>query len=136
MPVNESVPYNIEVYFVQCSLSATTAPVMIDMEKNSLWNPVPISQPSTQWEMNQWTLASNTWQAEVCLNCTHPKFMMFNIYCLHKVGLALATPVNSGIEFREYPTGNTSSPSIVDELRLPFTAVLQRLTCGHGFVGT
>ncbi|KAJ8592226.1 hypothetical protein M405DRAFT_859914 [Rhizopogon salebrosus TDB-379] len=69
---------------------------MVDMETNSLWNPVPISQPSTQWEMYPWTLLqSNPWQAEV--------------------GQALATPVNSGLEFKEFATGNASNPSIVDE---------------------
>jgi hypothetical protein len=64
--MNESFPYNIEIYFVQCSLSATTASVMVDLETNSLRNPVPISQPSTQWEMYPWTLEYNTWQSEVC----------------------------------------------------------------------
>jgi hypothetical protein len=139
--MNQSIPYDIEVYFVQCSLSATTAPVMVDMENNNLRNPVPISQPSTtQWETYQLALESNTWladtqgtapntettwQAKVCLNYTHPNFVTFNINCLHKVGQILATLVNSGLEFKEYPTGNISNPSIVDELRLPFTAVLQ-----------
>jgi hypothetical protein len=62
----EIVPYDIEVYFVHCSLSATTARVMIDMQNNSLRNSMPVSQPSTQWEIYQWTSSeSNSWQYEV-----------------------------------------------------------------------
>jgi hypothetical protein len=50
------------------------------------------------------------------------------VHCLHKLGQALGTPVDSGYEF----VFNTASkPSIMDELRFTFTAVLlQCLTYG------
>lgn len=59
--------YNVSVYFVQCSFSTETAPVEVDMQTNSLLNPVSISQPSMQWEMYQSTSEQNaTWPREVC----------------------------------------------------------------------
>ena len=47
------------------------------------------------------------------------------IHCLHKLGMALATPVSSGMAF-----SNDCKPSIADELRLNFIVVLQYLICG------
>jgi hypothetical protein len=54
------------------------------------------------------------------------------LHCLHKLGQALATPVNSGYMFRlSSSRGHSSKPSIIDELRFAFTAVLlQCLTYG------
>ncbi|OJA18038.1 hypothetical protein AZE42_06792 [Rhizopogon vesiculosus] len=50
---------------------------------------------------------------------------------LHKLGWVLGTPVSSGFEIKAFPTGYYSSnPSIMDELGLPFVAVLSCLTCG------
>ncbi|KAG0700866.1 hypothetical protein DFH29DRAFT_1000778 [Suillus ampliporus] len=88
--------YVVEAYFVQCSLSAVTAEAMLDMQTNSLRNPVSVSQPSTQWGINQWT--SNTWQSVI--------------------GGVLANPaLGSGYSFvNMVPHASTmSSPSIADE---------------------
>ncbi|KIK40917.1 hypothetical protein CY34DRAFT_806710 [Suillus luteus UH-Slu-Lm8-n1] len=54
--------YPIEVFFIQCPLSTNSTEVVIDMQTNTLQNPMPIPQPSTQWEeTHQWinTLWSN-----------------------------------------------------------------------------
>ncbi|KAJ8590342.1 hypothetical protein M405DRAFT_168444 [Rhizopogon salebrosus TDB-379] len=92
------IPYVTKVYFVQCSLSATTAQAVVDMRTNSLWDPMYISQPPMQWDTYQWTsMPNNTWQAQL--------------------GQALATPVDSVYEFG-LTTGYTLSKlSIIDELR-------------------
>ncbi|KAG2127695.1 hypothetical protein DEU56DRAFT_958507 [Suillus clintonianus] len=87
------IPYGIQVYFVQCSLLANTADGVVDIQTNNLLNPAPIWQPSTQWEIYQWTNVSG-WAAEI--------------------GMALSTPVSSGYSFGEqflHPT----QPSIADE---------------------
>ncbi|KAJ8580341.1 hypothetical protein M405DRAFT_61577 [Rhizopogon salebrosus TDB-379] len=93
---DDFVPYDIEVYFVHCSLSATTARAMVDMQNNSLRDTMPISQPSTQWEIFPWPLSeSNSWQNEL--------------------GVALGTPSDSGFEFFEHARDYISKPSIADE---------------------
>lgn len=58
--------FDIKVYFVECSLSAVTTQVTVDIQTNGLWDPVPVLQQSTQWELYQGTSNSNTWQGEVC----------------------------------------------------------------------
>ncbi|KAG1731025.1 hypothetical protein EDB19DRAFT_1831845 [Suillus lakei] len=92
--------YVVEVYFVQCSLSTMTAEAVLDMQTNSLQNPTPVSQPSMQWEIkqfSQWT--SNDWQTSI--------------------GWALAYQVGSGYGFSNsagMTAGNPPSvPSIADE---------------------
>ncbi|KAG2143695.1 hypothetical protein DEU56DRAFT_900243 [Suillus clintonianus] len=97
---NSWVPYVLEVYFVQCSLSAVTAEAVLDMQANSLQNPVPMSQPSTQWEIKEWSQwASDSWQAWI--------------------NSALANQVGSGYSFSDLagpPSGNPpNEPSISDE---------------------
>ncbi|OJA14380.1 hypothetical protein AZE42_07746 [Rhizopogon vesiculosus] len=87
--------FSVMVYFVQCSISSVTAKMMVDMQTNSLEDPVPVPQPSTQWGMYQWPSKGAAWQSEV--------------------GQVMATPINSWLEFTEYPTGYTSNPSIMDE---------------------
>lgn len=79
------IPYIIQVYFVQCSLSANTTNGVVDMQTNSLLGPTSISQPSTQWEMNQFELSNTSWQAQI--------------------GSALATPdSSSGVIFDGTPS--------------------------------
>ncbi|KAG2125724.1 hypothetical protein DEU56DRAFT_961190 [Suillus clintonianus] len=78
----------LELYFVQCSLSAVSAEAVIDIQTKILQNPVSASQSSRQWEINQWS--SDTWQSVI--------------------GDALAKPVSSGYSFM-----NSAGPSIVDE---------------------
>ncbi|KAG2127701.1 hypothetical protein DEU56DRAFT_915676 [Suillus clintonianus] len=87
------IPYDIQVYFMQCSLLANTTEGVVDMQTNILLTPVPIWQPSTQWEMYQWTNVSS-WAAEI--------------------GNALSTPVSSGYSFQDAHLHNTE-PSIADE---------------------
>lgn len=58
-------PYVIQVYFVQCSLSANTTDGVVDMQTNSLLSPTSIPQPSTQWEINQFEASDTNWQAQV-----------------------------------------------------------------------
>ncbi|KAG2119334.1 hypothetical protein DEU56DRAFT_836709 [Suillus clintonianus] len=80
---------SIEVYFVQCSLSTNNTTVVIDMQTNTLQNPMPISQLSTEWEeMDQST--STPWS----------KFM----------AQVLSTSGSSGYQF-----ANGNEPSIMDE---------------------
>lgn len=84
----------VEVYFVQCSLSAVTAEAVLDMQTNSLRNPVSVSQPSMQWEIKQWSQwTSNDWQI--------------------MIASALSSQVSSGYSF--YHFGANSEPSIADE---------------------
>ncbi|KAG2145429.1 uncharacterized protein EDB93DRAFT_503795 [Suillus bovinus] len=90
-----ATPFVVQVYFVHCSLSANTIPGTIDMQNNTLLSPTFISQPSTQWEINQFASSNTTWQTQI--------------------SKALATSnYSSGMIF-----GGTSSqiiePSIVDE---------------------
>ncbi|KAG2110063.1 hypothetical protein BD769DRAFT_1642821 [Suillus cothurnatus] len=76
-----------DVYFMQCSLSTSNTTVVIDTQNNALVNPMPVPQPSTQWEeMLSWT--STIWSA----------------YAV------------AGINFK-VASGYTSEPSIVDEFR-------------------
>ncbi|KAG2335793.1 hypothetical protein BDR05DRAFT_971422, partial [Suillus weaverae] len=85
--------YPIEVYFIQCSLSTHNTTVVIDTQTNTLQNPLPVPQPSTQWqEMHQWT--STNW----------------SVY----IGQALTTSGGSGYQFSD-ASGHVSEPSIVDE---------------------
>ncbi|KAG2344907.1 hypothetical protein BDR05DRAFT_961313 [Suillus weaverae] len=92
--------YVVEVYFVQCSLSAVTTEAVLDMQTNSLQNPAPVSQPSMQWEIKQrpqWT--SNDWQTEISWALAY------------QVGSAYSFPNSAGMA-----AGNPSSvPSIADE---------------------
>ncbi|KAG1840624.1 hypothetical protein F4604DRAFT_1832186 [Suillus subluteus] len=84
---------SIEVYFMQCSLSINTTQVVIDTQTNTLENPMPVPQPSTQWEeMLQWT--STTWSVNA--------------------GQILTDSGVSGYAFED-ASGYTSEPSIVDE---------------------
>ncbi|KAG2127697.1 hypothetical protein DEU56DRAFT_982687 [Suillus clintonianus] len=87
------ISYGIQVYFIQCSLSVNTTKGVVDMRTNSLLNPVPIWQPSTQWEIYQWTNISD-WATEI--------------------GEALSIPVNSGYSFGD-PSLHLTQPSIADE---------------------
>ncbi|KAG1844694.1 hypothetical protein F4604DRAFT_1937384 [Suillus subluteus] len=88
-------PYVIQVYFVQCSLSANTTDGMVDMQTNSLLSSTSISQTSTQWEMNQFEWSNTSWQAQI--------------------GSALATPdSSSGIIFGGTPSQITEL-SVADE---------------------
>lgn len=74
-------PYVIQVYFVQCSLSANTTDGVVDMQTNSLLSPTSTPQPYTQWEINQFEASNTNWQAQI--------------------GSALATPdSSSGIIFQ------------------------------------
>ncbi|KAG1767891.1 hypothetical protein EV702DRAFT_1145961 [Suillus placidus] len=86
---------SIEVYFMQCSLSTNNTAVVIDTQTNTLQNPMPVLQPSTQWqEIHQWT--STGWSAYI--------------------GQVLADSGGSGYQFGEgYNFTSTSEPSIVDE---------------------
>jgi hypothetical protein len=62
------VQYNIDVYFVHCSLSATPVLATVDTQNNSLLNTstMSIPQSSGAWEIYQWTSSkSNSWQGEV-----------------------------------------------------------------------
>ncbi|KAG1808619.1 uncharacterized protein BJ212DRAFT_1484880 [Suillus subaureus] len=87
--------YVIYVYFIQCSLSANTTDGMVDMQTNNLLSPIFISQPSTQWEMNQFEWSNASWQAQI--------------------GSALATSdSSSGIIFDGMPA-QIVEPSIADE---------------------
>lgn len=38
--------YVVDVYFVQCSLSAVTTEAVLDIQTNSLWNPVSVDRKS------------------------------------------------------------------------------------------
>lgn len=88
-------PYVIQVYFVQCSLSANTTNGVVDMQTNSLLSSTSISQQSTQWEMNQFEWSNTSWQAQI--------------------GSALATPdSSSGIIFGGTPSQITEL-SVADE---------------------
>ncbi|KAG1736318.1 hypothetical protein EDB19DRAFT_1910270 [Suillus lakei] len=89
---NPSTKTQIEVYFMQCSLSINTTEVLIDLLTNNLRNPMPISPPSTQWE-------------EVYQYA--PEFTS-------SVGDILFTSGASHYQFND-GTGDTSRPSIVDE---------------------
>jgi hypothetical protein len=74
------IPYDIEVYFVQCSLSATTTKAVVDMRTNSLLNPMSISQFPMQWETHPWTsVPNNTWQAQVCYTALILGVMKLNV---------------------------------------------------------
>lgn len=88
-------PYVVQVYFVQCSLSANTTDGVVDMQTNSLLSPTSIPQPSTQWEINQFEASDTNWQAQI--------------------GSALATPdSSSGIIFQSI-TPQTTELSVADE---------------------
>ncbi|KAG1873980.1 hypothetical protein F4604DRAFT_1766368 [Suillus subluteus] len=88
-----AVNQTIEVYFMQCSLTTNNTAVVIDMQTNTLENPMPVPQPSTQWEETlQWT--STDWS--------------------ENVGYLLSVAGGSGYQFIDQ-SGYTSEPSIVDE---------------------
>ncbi|KAG1853197.1 hypothetical protein DFJ58DRAFT_745974 [Suillus subalutaceus] len=91
------VPYVVEVYFVQCSLSAVTAGAVLDMQTNILDNPLSVSdsQPSMQWEITQWSQwTSNSWQSTIAS--------------------VLASNVSDGYSFYSFAGNSTSQPSIAD----------------------
>ncbi|OAX30701.1 hypothetical protein K503DRAFT_870918 [Rhizopogon vinicolor AM-OR11-026] len=84
-------PYDVEIYFVQCPLSAVTEEAVVDMQTYSLQNPVPISQPSTQWEMYQWTSDNNTWQGQSDFNQLNWERISVYVYrwnCTHQPALS------------------------------------------------
>ncbi|KAG1774256.1 hypothetical protein EV702DRAFT_538635 [Suillus placidus] len=85
---------SMEVYFMQCSLSTSNTTVVIDTQTNTLQNPLPVPQPSTQWQEmpHQWT--STEW----------------SIY----IGQVLAASGASDNRFMD-AYGHTSAPSFVDE---------------------
>lgn len=86
----------VEVYFVQCSLSAVTTEAVLEMQTNSLRNPVSVSQPSMQWEIKQWSQwTSNDWQI--------------------MIASALSSQVSSGYSFYNLAGNSPSEPSIADE---------------------
>lgn len=59
-----SASQSIDIYFVQCSLSTNNTTVVIDMQTDTLQNPIPVPQSSTQWEeMDQWT--STEWSVYI-----------------------------------------------------------------------
>ncbi|KAG0694158.1 hypothetical protein DFH29DRAFT_1083930 [Suillus ampliporus] len=91
-PVN--MDYVFPAYVVLCSLSANPTHGVVDMQNNGLLSPVPIWQPSTQWEEYQWT-KNDTWEAEM--------------------GRALSSPVGSGYAFRALNNINVVEPSMMDE---------------------
>ncbi|KAG1733541.1 hypothetical protein EDB19DRAFT_2041213 [Suillus lakei] len=90
----ESIPSVVPVYFIRCSLSANTTDGVIDIQTNSLLSPTPISQPSTQWDMFQWTNQNYTWK--------------------EKISNALSNPAGSGFEFID-ASSQSVEPSIADE---------------------
>ncbi|KAG2105487.1 uncharacterized protein F5147DRAFT_241761 [Suillus discolor] len=57
--------YVIQVFFIQCSLSANTIDGVVDIQTNSLLSPTSILQPSTQWEMKKFEWSSTNWQAQI-----------------------------------------------------------------------
>ncbi|KAG2130861.1 hypothetical protein DEU56DRAFT_814728 [Suillus clintonianus] len=85
--------YSIEVYFMQCLLLTNNTTVAIDVQTNALQNPMPISQPSTQWEeIYQWP--STQWSLSI--------------------SQILSTSSGSGYQFLEL-NEHLSEPTIVDE---------------------
>jgi hypothetical protein len=109
----------IDVYFVQCSLSTSSTTVVIDMQTNTLQNPMPVWQPSTQWEeMHQWT--STGWSAYV--RQTPPvqsrDYRSLSIFCLLQIGQLL---IESGTVTNWQSSDNSGyesgEPKIVDEFR-------------------
>ncbi|KAG0694159.1 hypothetical protein DFH29DRAFT_1083931 [Suillus ampliporus] len=106
--------YVVPVYFVLCSLSANPTHGVVDIQNSSLLSPVPIWQPSTQWEIYQWNDQNSGWQAEI--------------------GRALSIAVNSGNIFTD-AAGRKLEPSIADEyimssVGLNLTA--EAVQCGGG----
>ncbi|KAG2344185.1 hypothetical protein BDR05DRAFT_999340 [Suillus weaverae] len=94
-PTPTIINYTIYVYFIQCSLLANTTDGVVDMQTNSLLSPTSISQPSTQWEIDQFGWSNTSWQAQI--------------------GGALATPdSSSGFIFDGLPT-QIIEPSAADE---------------------
>ncbi|KAG2344920.1 hypothetical protein BDR05DRAFT_961340 [Suillus weaverae] len=90
MVVNQS----IEVYFMQCLLSTSNTAVVIDTQTNTLQNPLPVPQLSTQWqEMHQWS-NGDTWS--------------------EYIGQVLAASGGSRYQFID-ASRYASKPSIVDE---------------------
>lgn len=86
---------SVEVYFMQCSLSTSDTTVVIDTQTNTLQNPMPVPQPSTQWEeMHQWT--STDWSLTI--------------------GQIMAMSGGSSYKFTN-KYGYIIQPSIMDELR-------------------
>ncbi|KAG0699602.1 hypothetical protein DFH29DRAFT_833523, partial [Suillus ampliporus] len=104
----------IEVYFVQCSLAAVTVEAVLDMQTNSLRNPVSASQPSAQWGIYQWT--SNIWQTAI--------------------GEALASPVSSAYSFYGLPQNSPSDPSIVDEYIMSLVGLNLAAEYSQSMLGT
>ncbi|KAG2078569.1 hypothetical protein BDR04DRAFT_1226524 [Suillus decipiens] len=52
----------LDIYFIQCSLSAVSAEAVLNMQTNTLQNPTSTSQLSKKWgEVNQWI--NNDWQS-------------------------------------------------------------------------
>ncbi|KAG2120226.1 hypothetical protein DEU56DRAFT_747020 [Suillus clintonianus] len=99
---------SIEVYFVQCSLLTNNITVVIDMQTNALQNPIPISQPSTQWgEMHQWT--STPWSiftlpSPPSYNASTTVF--YSRYIMSLVGLNLTAQYDQWAAGEEPPVSN------------------------------
>ncbi|KAG1733529.1 hypothetical protein EDB19DRAFT_1911515 [Suillus lakei] len=93
LPSGETVPYVIRAYFMECLLLANTTYGVIDIQTKILLSPTPISQPSTQWDMFQWTNQSDIWKEEI--------------------SFALASSANSGFDFG--PSFQPIIPSIAAE---------------------
>jgi hypothetical protein len=77
-----SIPYTIDVNFVQCSLLAIPSQVVVDMQTNSLRNPVSMPQPSTQWatiQVNQFITDSYAWKLEVCGQHSYFGYVKLNV---------------------------------------------------------
>ncbi|KAG1744598.1 uncharacterized protein EDB91DRAFT_1200164 [Suillus paluster] len=110
-----NMSYVVPVYFVLCSLSANPTDGVVDIQSNSLLSPMPIWQPSAQWEMHQWTDQDyGPWQAEI--------------------GRALSIPVGSGNIFTD-ATGRHLEPSIADEYIMSLVGLnltAEALQCGGG----
>jgi hypothetical protein len=108
---------SIDIYFVQCSLSTNNTTVVIDMQTDTLQNPIPVPQSSTQWEkMDQWT--STEWS--VYVRWTPPvqsrDYRSSSIFCPHQIGQILGT--SGGATFNSTDdTGYVNKPLILDEFR-------------------
>ncbi|KAG0693049.1 hypothetical protein DFH29DRAFT_881780 [Suillus ampliporus] len=91
---SNQMDYVIPVYVILCSLSGSPTDGMVDMQNNSLLSPVPIWQPSKQWEKYQWT-KNDTWEVEIVR--------------------ALSSPIGSGYEFSTTNNTGAVEPSMADE---------------------
>ncbi|KAG2337082.1 hypothetical protein BDR05DRAFT_970597 [Suillus weaverae] len=138
-----STNYSIEVYFMQCSLSTSNTTVVIDTQTNTLQNPLPVPQPSTQWqEMQQWT--STGWSAyigrvladaggsgsqSVYIN----EFSIVDEYIMSLVGLNLTAQQNQWNNGDPPAANFTLSP---DKLEAAIAQTVAQLTWMAGQMGS